>query len=163
MVFQEFWLQLELLPWVQHLAATIWFPVINSLHVLSVCLMLGMLLIADLRLLGNAMLEGPVGPALRALLPWTVMAFAVATVSGVLLFMTRAATHVMNPAFQWKMGLLALAGVNVWVFHRRLYPRVVAAGGERRMPAVVRASAALSLILWIGVTLSGRWIGHVFG
>ncbi len=69
MVFQEFWLQLELLPWVQHLAATIWFPVINSLHVLSVCLMLGLLLIADLRLLGSAVLDGPASTALKALLP----------------------------------------------------------------------------------------------
>lgn len=163
MVFQEFWLQLELLPWVQHLAATIWFPVINSLHVLSVCLMLGLLLMADLRLLGSVMLEGSASLALKALLPWTVLAFVVATASGVALFMTRAATHVMNPAFQWKMVLLVLAGINVWVFHQRLYPRVVAAGSQRKMSAGVRASATLSLVLWSGVMLSGRWIGHVFG
>lgn len=163
MDFQEFWLQVELLPWVQYLAATIWFPVINSLHVLSVCLMLGLLLIADLRLLGSAILDGPASLALKALLPWTVVAFVAATASGILLFMTRAATHVLNPAFQWKMGLLVLAGINVWIFHRRLSPRVAAAGSQRKMPQAVRASAALSLVLWSGVMLSGRWIGHVFG
>ncbi|MEX1196954.1 MAG: DUF6644 family protein [Pseudohongiellaceae bacterium] len=163
MVFQDFWLQLELLPWVQHLAATIWFPVVNSLHVLSVCLMLGLLLMADLRLLGNAMLDGPASLALKALLPLTVLAFLAAMVTGLALFMTRAATHVTNPAFQWKMVLLVLAGINVWVFHQRLYPCVVAAGGGRVMTAGVRASAALSLVLWSGVMLSGRWIGHVFG
>lgn len=163
MVFQEFWLQLELLPWVQYLAASIWFPVINSLHVLSVCLMVGLLLLADLRLLGSALLDGAASMALKALLPWTVMAFMVATASGLALFMTRAASHVLNPAFQWKAALLLLAGINVWVFHRRLYPDVAAAGIRRKMSVGVRASAALSLVLWSGVMLSGRWIGHVYG
>jgi len=162
-LFQEFWLQLELLPWVQELAATIWFPVINSLHVLSVCLMLGMLLMADLRLLGSSILEGSVAQVLHSLLPWTVSAFLVATLTGLALFLTRAATHVINPAFQWKTGLLLLAGANVLVFHLRLYPRAVRAGRETVMPAGVRASAVVSLVLWSGVTLSGRWIGHVFG
>lgn len=159
----EFWLELELLPWVQHLAATIWFPVIHSVHIVAVCLMLGMLLAADLRLLGSRALPAPVPLVLRALLPWTVAAFAVALVTGVALFLTRAATHVGNPAFQWKMALLLLAGTNVLWFHRWLWPRVAGQDGSDSMPAAVRLSAAVSILLWAGVMLSGRWIGHVYG
>lgn len=159
----EFWLELELLPWVQSLAATIWFPVIHSLHIVAVCLMLGMLLATDLRLLGSRVLPAPAPVALRALLPWTVGAFAVALLTGIALFLTRAATHVGNPAFQWKMALLLLAGGNVLWFHRWLWPRVVGDGGSGPMSRMVRLSAAVSILLWAGVMLSGRWIGHVYG
>lgn len=160
---QDFWLQLELLPWVQTLAATIWFPVMNSLHVLSICVMLGMLLMADLRLLGIALSESPVSSVLRSLLPWTMVAFLGAVMTGVALFLTRAATHVTNPAFQWKMALLVLAGFNVMIFHMRLYPLLTGVTVSERAPLAIRASAVVSLLLWSGVMLSGRWIGHVFG
>ncbi|MGM0631940.1 MAG: DUF6644 family protein [Pseudomonadota bacterium] len=160
---QDFWLQLELLPWVQTLAATIWFPAMNSLHVLSICVMLGMLLMADLRLLGIALSESPVSNVLRSLLPWTMAAFLVAVMTGVALFLTRAATHVTNPAFQWKMALLVLAGFNVMIFHMRLYPLLTGVTVSERAPLAIRASAVVSLVLWSGAMLSGRWIGHVFG
>lgn len=161
--WQDFWLWLELLPWVQFIAATWWFPLINSLHVLAICLMLGMLLMADLNLLGVAVLSGPLRQSLHELWPWTLASFLVAMTTGVLLFLTRAASHVMNPAFQWKMLLLLLAGINVLVFYRRLYPAVSAADAPGSSSWPLRVSAAVSLLLWSGVMLSGRWIGHVFG
>ena len=160
---QDFWLQVEVVPWVQTLAATFWFPLLNSLHVLSICLMSGMLLMLDLRLLGRALTLGSPGDVLRSLLPWIIVAFVVAMTTGVALFLTRAATHVTNPAFQWKMVFLMLAGLNVLLFHRILYPLRAHTGRTDILPFSVRASATLSLVLWGGVMLSGRWIGHVFG
>ena len=48
----DIWLYIELLPFSQEIAATAWFPFIESIHVLSIALMIGALLMADLRVLG---------------------------------------------------------------------------------------------------------------
>ena len=133
MLHSEFWLQIEYWPLSQHIGATWWFPLLNSLHVLSMALMLGGLLMLDLRSLG------------QDFLPWVWSAFIVAVITGLGLFITRASAHVLNPAFQWKVGLMLCAGINM-VLVGRLPPRW---------------SGALSLLLWAGVVLAGRWMGHI--
>jgi hypothetical protein len=54
------------------------------------------------------------------------------------MFITRAASHVVNPAFQWKVVLLVLAGVNMAVFHRLIYRQIEHSGPDDRLPRNVR-------------------------
>jgi len=160
MLHSEFWLNLEYLPLAEQIGATWLFPLFNSLHVISITLMLGALLMVDLRLCGIAALGYPVSVLTRDFLPWIWCAFMVAVITGLGLFITRASAHVLNPAFQWKMLLMLLAGFNMvglhWWFLRR-WP----AAATALMPAVVKVSALVSLSLWAGVMLAGRWIGHI--
>ncbi|MAO41192.1 MAG: hypothetical protein CMK70_13625 [Pseudohongiella sp.] len=145
MLHSEFWLQIEYWPLSQHIGATWWFPLLNSLHVVSMALMLGGLLMLDLRLLGLTARNYTVKALGQDFLPWVWSAFIVAVITGLGLFITRASAHVLNPAFQWKVGLMLCAGINM-VLVGRLPPRW---------------SGALSLLLWAGVVLAGRWMGHI--
>jgi hypothetical protein len=81
--------------------------------------------------------------------------------TGVAMFITRAASHIVNPAFQIKMLLLILAGANMLLLHRLF---LTASDKLKQFHAPtnkMKISGTLSLGLWIGITLSGRWIGHI--
>ncbi len=155
-MLNDFFLKLEYLPLAQHIGATWWFPLMESLHVLSITLMLGAILMVDLRVLGFAAKHYPVSVLSRELIPWSVASFGVACVTGLAMFITRASTHAGNPAFQIKMFLMALAGLNVAMFHLHLFR-----GADIASPAAARWMAGSSLGLWAGVMLAGRWIGHI--
>jgi len=97
----------------------------------------------------------------RELVPWTWGTFVVATVTGLGMFITRAASHVVNPAFQWKLFLLLLAFVNMLVFHRKIYRHLSRWDAPHSPTSTLKLFGAASLIIWSGVMLSGRWVGHI--
>jgi len=150
-----------MLPIAGEIGATWWFPFMESLHVLSLAIMLGAILMLDLRVLGWAALRYPISTLNRELVPWSAAAFLVANVTGLAMFITRASHHVENPAFQIKMLLLLLAGVNIAYFHFRVMRTVSQWDSNTRAPLAARLAAVSSLLLWIGVTLAGRWVGHI--
>ncbi|MDT8429476.1 MAG: DUF6644 family protein [Pseudomonadales bacterium] len=160
-MLNEFWLSLEYLPLAMEIGATWWFPLLESLHVISITLLVGSILMVDLRLLGVAALSYAVSKMVRELVPWTLLAFIVAVITGLGLFITRASAHMANPAFQWKLGLLALAGLNMAFFHFRSYRQVSLWDGSSTIPWQARLAGAMSLLLWSAVMLSGRWVGHI--
>lgn len=160
MLQSEFWLNLEYLWLAEQIGATWLFPLFNSLHVLSITFMLGSLLMVDLRLCGLAARSYSLHLLSRDFLPWVWGAFVIAVVTGLGLFITRASAHVLNIAFQWKMILMLLAGLNMLVLHvaLRRFPDVQHA---EVLPVSMRGAGILSLLLWVGVMLSGRWVGHI--
>lgn len=161
MLQHEFWLSLEYLPVAEQIGATWLFPLFNSLHVLSITLMLGALLMLDLRLTGFAARTYPISDLNRDFLPWIWTAFVIAIITGLGLFITRASAHVLNPAFQWKMVLMVLAGFNMLALHWILRKSPGNRGTSILPPLWVRLSGATSLLLWAGVMLGGRWMGHI--
>jgi hypothetical protein len=157
----DLWTWLESLPVAAHIGATWWFPLLESLHVLGSTLVVGSILTVDLRLLGAAAVRYPVSRIIRDVIPWTYGAAALSVVTGVVLFATRATHYAGNRAFQIKMALLVLAGLNMAVFHlvsSRGLARWDAAAGT---PRPARAAGACSLLLWAAIMLAGRWIGHL--
>lgn len=161
-----FWIEIENWPLSWEIGGTWWFPLLESLHVIAAALVVGAIATIDLRLMGVSALRYPISTLSREILPWVWAAFAVATLTGLGMFITRAASHVVNPAFQWKLLLLLLAGLNMLVLHRGLRHEMrldsSAAGAETTRPtAGLRRAGALSLLLWCGVMLAGRWIGHI--
>jgi uncharacterized membrane protein len=159
----EFWLSLEYLPLAEQIGATWWFPLINSLHVLAISFMLGALLMLDLRIAGLAANRYSIEDLSKDFLPWIWISFVIACLTGTGLFITRASAHVLNPAFQWKMLLMALAALNMLVFHWRSlqYRRSKSHSDGVKVPAFLKWSGMLSLLIWAGVMLAGRWVGHI--
>lgn len=137
------------------------FPLLESLHVVAAAMTVGAIMWVDLRLLGLAAGRYAVSMLSRELTPWAWGAFALAAVTGLGMFITRAASHVYNPAFQWKVLLLALAGANMAWFHFRLRRRIGPWDRSPSVPVRLKAAGGISLLLWAGVTLAGRWIGHI--
>jgi uncharacterized protein DUF6644 len=156
-----FFEQLAESPWsVSIHESEIAYSVIESIHVWSMCLFFGLAVMFDLRLLGWTMRKVPVSEFSRRLLPWTVVGFVVMVISGTLLFYAIPVRSYQNIFFRFKMILLLLAGLNVWIFHSRVYPGVVTWDAERIPPRAARVAGALSLALWIGVIVSGRMIAY---
>lgn len=136
------------------------FPWIESVHVLAIVLVVGTISIVDLRLLGVASRDLSVRRLMRDIIPYTWGAFAVAAITGSLLFSSDAVHYAHNFFFRGKLILLALAGLNMAVFH------FVGVGDIERWdagtgpaPVAARAAATISLLVWIAVVAFGREIG----
>src|SRR5258706_11311029 len=104
------------------------FPWIEAVHVLAITLVVGSIAIIDLRLLGLASLDRALTRLTANVLPCTWVAFAVAAISGALLFVSNATGYAHNPYFQAKFIFLALAGVNMAVFHFIVIPDILRCG-----------------------------------
>ena len=136
------------------------FPWIESVHVLAIVLVVGTISIVDLRLLGVASLDLGVRRLMRDVIPYTWGAFAIAAITGSLLFASDAVHYAHNFFFRGKLVLLALAGLNMAAFHLigiRDIERWDTGTGQT--PIAARAAATISLLVWIAVVAFGREIG----
>jgi len=136
------------------------YPAVEIVHLLAIALLVGSILALDLRLVGWRIVA-PTWPLARHLLPVTVTGFAFAVASGLMLFTTEAASLAFNPAFQIKMALLLLAGLNALMLHRGAWRDIGQWGAAARPPARVRVAAAFSAALWVGVLSFGRLIAYL--
>jgi hypothetical protein len=157
----DLWTWLENLPIAGEIGATWLFPFSESIHVISSTFLLGSILLVDLRLLGLAARDQPVSRLTSEVVPWTLGACVVSVLSGVAMFITQANRYVVNGPFQIKMALLVLAGLNMAVFHRATVRRIADWDTAAETPGAAKLAGGASLLLWIGVMLSGRWIGHL--
>jgi len=136
--------------------------IVESMHVLAAVLVLGTVLIADLRLLGLADSRRAFSRVGTETLRLTWVAFGLAVVTGSLMFTTSAHTYFGNTAFQLKALSLLAAGLNMTLF-QLLTARGIAAWDVGKLPRAARVAGLLSLLLWAAVVLLGRWIGFTKG
>jgi len=136
------------------------YPIIESVHVWAMAVFFGSVAMFDLRLLGLIMRKAPVPEVVGRLLPWTIAAFIVMVVTGTLLFFAIPLRSYQNIFFRGKMLLMLLAGLNVWIFHSRVYPKVPTADVAGAPPRAAKVAGVLSLALWTGIVFSGRMIAY---
>jgi hypothetical protein len=135
------------------------FPLIESVHVISICLVVGSILVVDLRLLGLASISRPVSRVTGGILLLTWSAFAVAAASGSLLFISNATKYLANGYFTTKIILICAAGLNMAVFHAISAKDLPRWENEITLPLPTRLAGGLSILLWVSVVTCGRWIG----
>jgi hypothetical protein len=153
------WARLGETAWSVGLRESLWiYPIVETAHVLGLALFVGLAVLLDLRLVGLALPRVAVSLVVAQLQPWTWAGFALMVVTGVLLFFSDPATFAANPFFQIKIGLLAVAGLNAWTFHRNVYRTVASWGHETHTPWRARAAGWMSLLVWAGVVATGRLI-----
>src|SRR5579859_1288331 len=100
------------------------YSIIESLHVWTLCLFFGMTVMFDLRLLGWTMRKVPVSEVIRRLQPWTIAGFVLMVITGSLLVYAIPVRTYQSIFFRTKMLLLLLAGLNILIFHARVFPSV---------------------------------------
>jgi hypothetical protein len=137
------------------------FPTIETLHVLSIVLVVGTIGMVDLRLLNLVARDRAISEVLYDTLPWTRKAFAAALLTGVLLFSANAERYLTGFPFPAKMILMAIAGANMAVFHLFTQRGIAQWDRARTVPLAVKSAGAVSLAMWIAIVFLGRWIGFV--
>lgn len=134
------------------LAAHPWaYPALEAAHIAGIALLVGNLVLLELRVWG-AVPELPLRPLARLVLTLALAGFGVVALTGLAMFSAQPGDLLANRAFVVKMALVALAGCNAALFHAR--------DGLSRLDGVARAQTVLSLGLWLGVIICGRWIAY---
>ena len=161
---------MSLLPFCQWLAATpgsialheslFMYPLVESTHVLTLCVFLGLAVMFDLRLLGVTMTAVPMTEIRRRLSPWMVAGFVVMVITGVLLFYAIPVRSYQSIFFRVKALALVLAGLNAFVFHATIDRRIADWDRDPVPPAAARRAGAASLALWALIVVSGRMIAY---
>lgn len=147
-------------PWSTALLESFYmWPLVESSHVLSLGLFVGTTVMMDLRLLGITFRRVPASSFTEQLLPWTRIGFAVMVITGLLLFYSNPLRYYHDVFFRFKVVVLALAGLNVWLFHSRVHRRVEEWDREEP-PRAARAAAAVSIVCWTLVVVAGRMIAY---
>jgi hypothetical protein len=136
---------------------TVWaFPVIETFHLLALAVVLGTVLIVNLRVLGLGARFGAVSPMARELEPWLLTSLAISLVSGVLLFVSEPMKCYESISFPIKIALIAVAIPCHFKIQRKW------ATSEREQASFnSKLAAGATLALWTGIGLLGKGIPYV--
>jgi len=136
------------------------FPILQTFHILGTIALAGAIAIVDLRLLNVIFRREPPAAVAESLLPITWIGFAIMAVSGGLLFAAQSARIFENVFLRVKLLLLVLALANVALFHSTTYRQIRQWRGDASPPVPARLFALISLALWAGVIVTGRFIAY---
>jgi hypothetical protein len=161
---------MSLLPFCQWLAETpgsialheslFMYPLVESAHVLTLCLFLGMAIMFDLRLLGLTLTSVPITEFKKRLGPWMIAGFTLMVITGLLLFYAIPVRSYQSLWFRIKVIALILAGLNAFVFHSGIDRRVAEWDLSPNPPRAARRAGLTSLLLWAIIVVAGRMIAY---
>ena len=148
----------QLSQWIQ---ATYWlWPVLEVIHFFGLTLLMGGLIIVDLRMIGffpTIRLQG-----VKKLLPFVIFGFLLNLITGIFFIYGDPSRYAINIGFQIKLILILLAGCNAAIYHLRVESYVQDLGSSsRRPPLTIKLVGLTSLSLWTAVLLLGRLIPYV--
>jgi hypothetical protein len=132
------------------------FAILETFHIIGITVLLGSILLVDLRLLGVGMRRQSAAQVASELMPWTSSALAFLLLTGMPMFLSEAVRLSFNSAFFAKMILLSLA----LFIHFTIY-RKATRDGAKEDTGFGKLAAYLSLLSWLGVALAGRAIAYV--
>ena len=159
--FYEFARRVQEMPSSIALRESLWmYPIVETVHVLGLCLFVGTAWLWDLRLLGLTLRGVPVSRVSKHILPWTAVGFAIMAVSGLGLVFSEPLRFYSNIFFRIKLVLLAAAGLNAFIFHKTVGRRKEEWDAISLLPFRARLAGALSLGLWATVIVTGRLIAY---
>jgi len=152
--------------WLQSTGWAVWikesynvFPALYVIHIFGFILLVASTSILDMRMLGWWARDRSVSNVAELTLPWAKVGFASNFVTGLILFATHAVDMYTNTAFRVKMLLVLGAALNILLFQVTTYRSVEEWGQGGVTPRSAKATAAISLFLWLGIAAMSRVIG----
>lgn len=133
---------------------------VESTHVLTLMVFLGMLCVIDLRMLGLIFPSVPASTVAARLDRPMMIGFAVMVITGFVLYYAIPVRTTQSVWFRLKVVLLIAAGINAWLFRNRMRASVDRWDTDPKPPRNIRVGAMLSLLLWSGVVIAGRTIAY---
>lgn len=136
-------------------------PTCETLHFVGLSLLVGVVLLVDLRMLG--VVKQVSFATLHRLLPWGILGFALNLATGMAFFVAAPEQYTTNKSFQFKMLFVLIAGANALYFTSFDEAWEMQPGDDAPMTARVAATSAV--ILWIAVMFCGSmlpFLGNAF-
>jgi len=133
---------------------------LEGTHLVLLMLFAGTILIVDLRLLGVIFRKTRVSVVSDAILPLNVFSFGLVVISGIGLLFAKPIFYYHTIWFLVKMVFLALALLNIVIFHGRVQATQGSWDADETPPRAARMSAIGSLVLWTLVIICGRFIPY---
>ena len=162
--YTMFWQQFETSGLGAMIAGSEWgFPLIEVCHVIALVTVFGTIAFMDLRMIGLVSRNSAITAVSRETLPFTWGAFAIAAVTGVLMFISKASSYMVNPWFLAKMCLIAIAGLNMMLFHFITWKTVKDWDNAVVIPTSVKLAGFMSISFWLVILFCGRMIGFTLG
>lgn len=133
------------------------YPVLLTFHSIGLAIVVGLLVVIDLRILGVAR-DAPL-PAFKDLLVLVWIGFWVNAISGAAIFTSDAVKFYYSTAFRLKLLCIILSFI-VLAFLKK--SQLLTAPGAQRIPALPRekALAVVSLLCWLGAIVAGRLVAY---
>jgi hypothetical protein len=149
---------LAILNYLGALDQRIWwlFRAASTLHFIGLSLLVGALLVMDLRALG--LMRESSHAAVASLARIALLGLAINLISGLVMLSSKPVQYWHAWPFRYKMVALAVALLNAAWFTTLGQRRLLALPPQAPVPVSIRASAALSLAAWLVVILLGRAI-----
>jgi hypothetical protein len=140
----------------QTIQTTSWaIPGIQVIHIVCLATLFALALSFSLRIAGRGFAVEPLASLAGRFVPAMWICLAVLLVSGVLLIIAEPFRTITNPVFYLKMGLLVVAiGLTAWLAS-------MARRASAKPSAFHVAAAALSMLVWAGIIVAGRYIAYV--
>ena len=152
--------RLEHVSWVKTISETGWmYSTFSVIHYFTIFVMVGTIVLVDLRVLGLAGRRQNLKVLAGQLFPWMWTAFGLAVFSGFIEFTASAGDYFPDKVFRVKMLVILLA-----VIFAILVQRGIRKWGE--LPSIPRSAkvlALISLLLWLGAILAGTEIAAISG
>ena len=138
--------------------SSIAYPLLNAAHIASFALLFGAIATLDLRILGLISTQ-PISTLAGPLSTMAAFGLALAIATGALLFSVRPQAYAENPAFLVKLALVAAGLVNALALRAQPSWKQTLSGASASTGT--KLASGISLLLWIGAILAGRWIGFL--
>ena len=135
-------------------------PVAQTVHILGICIVMASIVMVNLKFLGLALPSQNLSEMISRLYPWTWWALPVNAVTGLLFVIARPNRYLYNPVFGIKFSLLIPAVLLAYLVYRMNQKERGYWDSTYGRRISGRAVAGLSLVLWIGVLMAGRWIAY---
>lgn len=139
-------------------------PVIQSIHILAIGIVLGSVLMLNLRIFGWAGADRTLKQVHQRFGPWQKWALIVLLVTGMIMLIGEPVRELFAFSFWAKMALVLIGTVIAILFERSLNRNEAAweAGGQ---PGGLKLLASITLCIWVMVVVLGRLIAydHLWG
>ena len=133
---------------------------VESTHVLTLTVFLGMLFVIDLRMLGVALPTVPASTISDRLFRPMVIGAVVMVITGFILYFAIPVRTTQSIWFRIKVVLLIAATINAFLFHKAMQSSVHTWDTDPKPPRRIRVGAGLSLAFWSGVVAAGRTMAY---
>lgn len=140
-------------------------PAIQSIHIVGIALVMGSVLMIDLRILGWTWADQTLQQTMRRFGPWLTGSLWLLLATGILMVIGEPVRELVTFSFWLKMTLVAVGALVAAIFRRTLRRHEQRWEDTLVHQASIKALAILTFLIWVCIIVLGRLIAydHVWG